>query len=72
MPKYHEKYILPYNTILNNDLTSDNSLSEVTEDLRIRLQQTIQDDKLFEIAGPHGAQLFDPKKLICYDIQQIG
>lgn len=71
MTKYHEKYMLPHNTIIHNDLTSDKSLSEITDEMQNKLQQTIQDNKLFGIIGPHGAQLFDPKQLIIYDIQEV-
>lgn len=71
MSKYHEQFMLPYNTI-DNDVTSDKTLDEITDEVRNEIQLAISNQSLVSIKGPHKAQLFDPQKLIVFEIEKIN
>ena len=71
MSKYHEKFFLPDN-IINNDVTSDKSLDELTDEVQNQLQATVRNNELFVIKGPQKAQLFDPQKLIVFEIEKTN
>lgn len=71
MSKYHEKFILP-NNIINNDVTSDKSLDELTDEVQNQLQTAASNNELVSIKGPQKAQLFDPQKLIVFEIEKTN
>lgn len=71
MSKFHEKFFLPDN-IINNDVTSDKSLDELTDEVQNAIQTAINTEELVSIKGPHKAQLFDPQKLIVFEIEKVN
>ena len=71
MSKYHEQFILP-NNIIDTDVTTDKSLDELADEVQRELQTAARNNKLFSVKGPHKAQLFDPKKLIVFEIEKIN
>ena len=71
MSKYHEKFFLPNYTI-DNDVTSDKSLDELTDEVQNEIQTAISNKELVSIKGPHKAQLFDPQKLIVFEIEKVN
>jgi len=71
MSKYHEKFFLPDN-IINNDVTSDKSLDELTDEVQNQLQAAASNNELFAIKGPQKAQLFDPQKLVVFEIEKVN
>lgn len=70
MSKYHEKFILPDNTI-TNDESSDKSISELTDEIQNKIQTALKRKKMFSIIGSVKAQSFDPQKLILFEIEKI-
>lgn len=71
MSKFHEKFFLPDN-IIDNDVTSDKSLDELTDEVQNEIQTAINKKKLVSIKGPHKAQLFNPQKLIVFEIEKVN
>jgi len=71
MSKFHEKFFLPDN-IINNDVTSDKSLDELTDEVQNQIQTAIENQNLVSIKGPDKAQLFDPQKLIVFEIEKVN
>lgn len=70
MSDYHEQFILP-NNVINNEVTSDKSLDELTDIVRNKMQTAIDNKTLISIKGSKKAQLFDPRNLIVFEIEKI-
>lgn len=71
MSKYHEKFILP-NNIIDTDVTTDKSLDELTDEIQRQLQTAVSNNELVSIKGPQKAQLFDPQKLVVFEIEKVN